>query len=206
MRPQKNKYRKRSNKHRVRTPRVEPNYLTFQHGSRDYLEMGNGFAPVSPNDISWIDSDTPLTAEQIKATCHVIGYIPKQALLTGDYSQAFMQFDEFRKAGCFSFEKLELVFDGYEQDTRPLFKIPEIRAFIRQAYTLYPEMLLYFDKEFVDYILYCLLDINCTIEKQGVVYSVSPSQANGARLKKIQDACMQYKDSVCDNHCHFNEE
>lgn len=161
-------------------------------------------AQLTPSTANHLTFACPkYTAEQISRLPLVTCLVSKEAILLRDCSEMARQLDEFRRAGCTSFAKLQLLIDGYARDDRKAFQIPEIRAYIKQLYALYPELFLYMLPNLRNYYLFCLLDVDYEISATN---PVRRTQANIRQLIDVIAVCSQYNQIVCEYYCCLPEE
>lgn len=158
-------------------------------------------------DKTFTSADKPFfTASQIYEMSSVTCLIPKDMVLSNDCTKMALQLDEFRKAGCTGFAKLHLGFKEYDQDGREAFQIPEIRAYIRKLYTMYPELLLYFPHGEDYYYASCLLDVDFVRNGNRNKVTVRSTASNRAKMQEIDEACRWYKSRMCDDYCRLHDE
>lgn len=79
-----------------------------------------------------------------------------------DLSPVYFFIDQFRHSSTDHCNALQIVFDGYYDDPREIYAIPEIRNWVEKLVYTYPDVLYYLDEEHqgLDNILLCLSDIH----------------------------------------------
>jgi hypothetical protein len=87
-----------------------------------------------------------------------------------DLKEVNQMMDVFRKKGLRSFKgRVVLEVDGYEDDPREIFEIPEIKAFYRRVFQKYPHLIYFLSPVNGSdaWILACLCDTYQTIKAAG---------------------------------------
>ena len=80
---------------------------------------------------------------QVKKAELLFYSVSKREVTNKDYKRIINSLDILKEAGKEAKSKLFLVFDGYENDKREIYEIPEIRDFVKYIYDKY-KYLFYF--------------------------------------------------------------
>lgn len=126
---------------------------------------------------------------------HIGMSINKEDVDSNNYDNVFRQFEEFRKAGIAAGNKLTIIFEGYDDDPRDIWQIPEIRGFVEIILCFYPELLFYLYDVTRQPILSCLLDMGISYkDNNGGTYTEIPKTKENALtiLRLITNARNHY--------------
>lgn len=83
------------------------------------------------------------SVEQVKEVQIMLYAVSKQEVLNKDTKRLKSNLEILKKAGKYSKGKLFLTFDGFENDEREIYMIPEIRSFVKNIWEEY-KYLFYF--------------------------------------------------------------
>lgn len=75
--------------------------------------------------------------EDIKKASLILYSVSKNEILNKDYSRILYTMEQLNQSGKDGREKLMLTFDGYDNDEREIYMIPEIRDFVKYIYEQY---------------------------------------------------------------------
>ena len=88
-------------------------------------------------------TDVIKNVSQVKKASLLVYSVSKREVMNKDYKRIISSLDILKKAGKESKRKLCLSFDGYDNDKREIYEIPEIREFVKYIYDNY-KYLFYF--------------------------------------------------------------
>ena len=83
------------------------------------------------------------SVSQVKKAEMLFFSVSKREVINKDYKRIINSLEIFKEAGTEAKSKLFLVFDGYNNDKREIYEIPEIRNFVKYIYNKY-KYLFYF--------------------------------------------------------------
>ena len=75
--------------------------------------------------------------EDIKKASLILYSVSKNEILNKDHSRILYTMEQLNQSGKDGREKLMLTFDGYDNDEREIYMIPEIRDFVKYIYEQY---------------------------------------------------------------------
>lgn len=117
---------------------------------------------INSNSISFMAGI--VSAASIAEASHVAILFSKKEVRANNFDRARKQFEELRKAGIKAEQKLSIFFDGYDDDPREIWQIPETRAFVARIFSEYPELLFYLNEETKTPIICCLMNTNRSLK------------------------------------------
>ena len=117
---------------------------------------------INSNSLSFMTGI--VSAASIAEASHAAILFSKKEVRANNFDRAKKQFDELRKAGIKAAQKLSIFFDGYDDDSREIWQIPETRAFVARIFSEYPEFLFYLNDKTKNPIICCLMNIKRSIK------------------------------------------
>ena len=135
------------------------------------------------------------SAASIAEHFRVLILFSKKEVHSNNFDRAKKQFEELRKAGVRAEKKLSVFFDGYDDDPREIWQIPETRAFVARLFSEYPELLFYLNDETKTPVICCLMNTKRSIkDSHGNTQIEIPmtDENNRTLLKLIAEAHSYY--------------